>query len=120
MLRPSSFVSSSRRADLTLDLNLSSSRKVVATCSGGEPASADGELGDEEMTDAPEVKSRAHQLVEAARQLFVAGVMSHSGHANLSVRLDADRFLLTPGFVRDLEPHHLATVSLDGQVLEGE
>ncbi|GAA2716387.1 MULTISPECIES: class II aldolase/adducin family protein [Streptomyces] len=72
------------------------------------------------MTDAPEVKSRAHQLVEAARQLFVAGVMSHSGHANLSVRLDTDRFLLTPGFVRDLQPHQLATVSLDGQVLEGE
>ncbi|MER7580814.1 class II aldolase/adducin family protein [Kitasatospora sp. NPDC097691] len=72
------------------------------------------------MTDAPEEKNRAHQLVEAARQLFVAGVMSHSGHANLSVRLDADRFLLTPGFVRDLEPHQLATVGLDGQVLEGE
>ncbi|MER7766067.1 class II aldolase/adducin family protein [Kitasatospora sp. NPDC096140] len=72
------------------------------------------------MTDAPEVKSLAHQLVEAARQLFVAGVMSHSGHANLSVRLDADRFLLTPGFVRDLEPHQLATIGLDGQVLEGE
>ncbi|MFE5584439.1 class II aldolase/adducin family protein [Kitasatospora sp. NPDC056531] len=72
------------------------------------------------MADAPEVTSRAHQLVEAARQLFVAGVMSHSGHANLSVRLDADRFLLTPGFVRDLEPHQLATVGLDGQVLEGE
>ncbi|MFF4342803.1 class II aldolase/adducin family protein [Kitasatospora sp. NPDC001540] len=72
------------------------------------------------MTSTPAAQSRAHQLVEAARQLFVAGVMSHSGHANLSVRLDADRFLLTPGFVRDLEPHQLATVGLDGQVLEGE
>ncbi|MFF0299025.1 class II aldolase/adducin family protein [Kitasatospora sp. NPDC004614] len=72
------------------------------------------------MADTAEVKDRAHQLIEAARQLFVAGVMSYSGHANLSVRLDADRFLLTPGFVRDLEPHQLATVGLDGQVLEGE
>ncbi|MFI6154102.1 class II aldolase/adducin family protein [Kitasatospora sp. NPDC051170] len=72
------------------------------------------------MSDAPEARSRAHQLVEASRQLFTAGVMSHSGHANLSVRLDADRFLLTPGFVRDLEPQHLATVGLDGQLLEGE
>ncbi|QKW20389.1 class II aldolase/adducin family protein [Kitasatospora sp. NA04385] len=72
------------------------------------------------MTDTPEAKNRAQQLVEAARQLFVAGVMSHSGHANLSVRLDADRFLLTPGFVRDLEPHRLATVGLDGEVQQGE
>ncbi|GLW68893.1 L-ribulose-5-phosphate 4-epimerase [Kitasatospora phosalacinea] len=72
------------------------------------------------MTSTPEAQSRARQLVEAARQLFVAGVMSHSGHANLSARLDADRFLLTPGFVRDLEPHQLATVGLDGRVLEGE
>ncbi|MDH6129616.1 class II aldolase/adducin family protein [Kitasatospora sp. GP82] len=72
------------------------------------------------MTDTPEVKSRAHQLVGAAGELFVAGVMSHSGHANLSVRLDAERFLLTPGFVRDLQPDQLATVSLDGQILAGE
>ncbi|MFJ2866748.1 class II aldolase/adducin family protein [Kitasatospora sp. NPDC087314] len=72
------------------------------------------------MTATTELKSRAHQLVEAARELFVAGVMSHSGHANLSVRLDAERFLLTPGFVRDLQPDQLATVSLDGRVLAGE
>ncbi len=71
------------------------------------------------MTDTPEVKERAHQLVEAARQLFVAGVMSHSGHANLSVRLDAERFLLSPGWVRDLQPEQLATVHLDGRVLKG-
>ncbi|MBD0742758.1 class II aldolase/adducin family protein [Streptomyces sp. CBMA152] len=72
------------------------------------------------MTDTHDVTDRARQLVEAARQLFVAGVMSHSGHANLSVRLDAERFLLTPGFVRDLRPEQLATVSLDGRVLAGE
>jgi L-fuculose-phosphate aldolase len=72
------------------------------------------------MAGTPDVQSRAHQLVAAAEQLFVTGVMSHSGHANLSVRLDAERFLLTPGFVRDLQPHQLATVGLDGQVLDGE
>ena len=72
------------------------------------------------MTDISELKSPADQLVEAARRLFVAGVMSHSGHANLSVRLDPERFLLTPGFIRDVQPHQLATVSLDGRVLEGE
>lgn len=72
------------------------------------------------MADAPEATRLAHQLVEASRQLFTAGVMSHSGHANLSVRLDGERFLLTPGFVRDLEPEQLATVGLDGRLLDGE
>ncbi|MFE2554137.1 class II aldolase/adducin family protein [Streptomyces sp. NPDC059355] len=67
-----------------------------------------------------ETRDEAHQLVEASRRLFEAGVMSHSGHANLSVRLDAERFMLTPGFVRGLRAEDLATVSLDGQVLEGE
>ncbi|MFE9834911.1 class II aldolase/adducin family protein [Streptomyces sp. NPDC005551] len=63
---------------------------------------------------------RANELVAAAEALFTAGVMSHSGHANLSARLDADSFLLTPGFVRGLRPEDLAAVSLDGRVLEGE
>ncbi|MQS16619.1 class II aldolase/adducin family protein [Streptomyces kaniharaensis] len=72
------------------------------------------------MTDTPELNDPAHQLVEAARQLFVAGVMSHSGHANLSVRLDGGRFLLSPGWVRDLRSEQLATLNLDGQVLDGE
>ncbi|GAA1244012.1 class II aldolase/adducin family protein [Kitasatospora nipponensis] len=72
------------------------------------------------MTEGHDVNDRARQLVEAAAQLFEAGVMSHSGHANLSARLDADRFLLTPGFVRGLRPEQLATVGLDGQLLAGE
>lgn len=62
----------------------------------------------------------ADELVAAAQALFTAGVMSHSGHANLSARLDAESFLLTPGFVRDLGPGDLAVVSLDGRVLDGE
>ncbi len=72
------------------------------------------------MTETAAVSKQAHQLVEAAASLFTAGVMSHSGHANLSARLDGDRFLLTPGFVRGLRPEQLATVSLDGQLLAGE
>ncbi|MGG8409012.1 class II aldolase/adducin family protein [Streptomyces sp. 12297] len=72
------------------------------------------------MTDVRGVAERAEQLVAAAEMLFAAGVMAHSGHANLSARLDGDRFLLTPGFVRGLRPEQLATVSLDGQVLDGE
>lgn len=64
---------------------------------------------------------RAGQLVEAAEALFAAGVMSHSGHANLSARFDGgERFLLTPGFVRGLRPEQLATVGFDGRVLDGE
>ncbi|MER5637259.1 class II aldolase/adducin family protein [Kitasatospora sp. NPDC002227] len=72
------------------------------------------------MAGTVEPKDLADQLVEAARQLFVAGVMSHSGHANLSVRLDTGRFLLSPGWVRDLRPEQLATLSLEGEVLDGE
>ncbi|MFI9064542.1 class II aldolase/adducin family protein [Streptomyces sp. NPDC053429] len=67
------------------------------------------------------VTTRArNDLVKAAEALFGAGVMSHSGHANLSARIDGDSFLLTPGFVRGIRPGDLAVVSLDGQVLEGE
>ncbi|MDH6115215.1 L-ribulose-5-phosphate 4-epimerase [Kitasatospora sp. MAP12-15] len=72
------------------------------------------------MTGMHKVAHQAHELVEAAEQLFVAGVMSHSGHANLSARLDAERLLLTPGFVRGLRSEQVATVSFDGQVLAGE
>ncbi|GAA2435196.1 class II aldolase/adducin family protein [Streptomyces mauvecolor] len=72
-------------------------------------------------TDADTVKEeRARQLAEAAESLFAAGVMSHSGYANLSARLDGERLLLTPGFVRGLRPEQLAVVGFDGQVLEGE
>ncbi|WP_033259604.1 MULTISPECIES: class II aldolase/adducin family protein [Kitasatospora] len=72
------------------------------------------------MTDATGRRSRADGLVEAARELFAAGVMSHSGHANLSARIDGDRFLLTPGYVRGLTAGQLAVVGLDGRLLEGE
>ncbi|GAA0595182.1 class II aldolase/adducin family protein [Streptomyces crystallinus] len=72
------------------------------------------------MSDAYIAKKRADQLVAAAESLFAAGVMAHSGHANLSARLDGDRLLLTPGYVRGIRPEDLAVVSFDGQVLEGE
>ncbi|MEU3312729.1 class II aldolase/adducin family protein [Streptomyces sp. NPDC006662] len=72
------------------------------------------------MSDAYVRGMRAGQLVEAAEALFTAGVMSHSGHANLSARLDGERYLLTPGHVRGLRAGQLATVGFDGRVLEGE
>ncbi len=60
-------------------------------------------------------------VATAARYLFDAGVMSHAGHANLSARLAVDRFALTTtGIVRDLHPDQVATIDLQGRVLEGE
>lgn len=60
-------------------------------------------------------------VVDAARVLFTNGVMSHSGHANLSVRVDGDAMLLTAeGQVRDLVPQGLALVGLDGSVHDGD
>ena len=60
-------------------------------------------------------------VVQAAALMFTTGVMSHSGHANLSARLDTEHFVLTAtGMVRDLRPDQLATVTLDGNVVEGQ
>lgn len=60
-------------------------------------------------------------VVDAARALFANGVMSHNGHANLSVRVDESSMLLTvDGQVRNLATDRLALVGLDGTVLEGE
>jgi L-fuculose-phosphate aldolase len=61
------------------------------------------------------------QLVQAAQQLFQAGVMSHSGHGNLSVRLpEPGRLLLTAtGTIRNLRPEQLAVVTFDGDSVEG-
>jgi L-fuculose-phosphate aldolase len=63
------------------------------------------------------------QIVEAMDILFQVGVMSHSGHANASVRLPGaeDQMLLTSGgIMRDLTPDQLAVVTFAGEVLEGE
>lgn len=69
------------------------------------------------MTD----RSPGETLVSAVRHLLASGVMSHSGHGNLSVRLADERLALTTtGMVRDLRADQVATVNFDGQVLEGE
>jgi len=62
------------------------------------------------------------QLVRAAGMLFQAGVMSHSGHGNMSVRLpQPERLLLTAtGQIRDLAPEQLAAVTFDGDAVEGD
>ncbi|MEX6428999.1 MAG: class II aldolase/adducin family protein [Ferrimicrobium sp.] len=65
--------------------------------------------------------TQAQLVTRAADTLFINGVMSHTGHANLSARLEGEKMLLTiDGHVRNLTEDRLATVSLDGTVLEGE
>lgn len=60
-------------------------------------------------------------VVQAAALMFTTGVMSHSGHANLSARLNPEDFVLTAtGMVRDLRPDQVATLDLDGRVVTGE
>jgi L-ribulose-5-phosphate 4-epimerase len=62
------------------------------------------------------------QLVQAAHLLFQAGVMSHSGHGNMSFKLpERDRMLLTSGGVlANLTPEQLTVVTFDGEVITGE
>jgi len=61
------------------------------------------------------------QIVQAARLLFQANVMSHSGHGNMSVRLpEPERLLLTAtGHIRDLAPDQLTVVTFDGEAVDG-
>jgi L-ribulose-5-phosphate 4-epimerase len=57
----------------------------------------------------------------AAATLFAHGVMSRTGHGDLSARAPEDHLILTiPGRLRGLTPQELAMVSLDGEVVEGE
>lgn len=48
------------------------------------------------------------------------GVMSKSGHANVSVRVGSEQLLLTKGVVRAATVHDLAVVGFDGSVIDGE
>lgn len=72
------------------------------------------------MTNLTEMEAR-EQLVQAGRLLFQAGVMSHSGHGNMSVRLpEAERMLLTSvGLLSNLTVEQLTVVTFDGDVIEG-
>ncbi len=61
------------------------------------------------------------QIVAAARLLFDAGVMSHSGHANMSVRLaEPEHMLITAqGTVKGLTAEQLSVVTFSGDAVEG-
>jgi L-fuculose-phosphate aldolase len=62
------------------------------------------------------------QLAYATNIHFQAGVMSHSGHGNLSFRLpESEHMLLTPGgTISNLTPEQLAVVTFDGEVIRGK
>src|SRR6266852_4095 len=61
------------------------------------------------------------QLIQAAQLLFQTNVMSHSGHGNMSIRLPGtEHMLLTAtGSIAHLKPEQLATVTFDGEVVDG-
>ncbi|HEX9131373.1 MAG TPA: class II aldolase/adducin family protein [Ktedonobacteraceae bacterium] len=72
------------------------------------------------MTNFTENQAR-EQVVYAARMLFQSGVMSHSGHGNMSFKLpEGDRMLLTSGGVlANLTSEQLTVVTFDGEVIAG-
>ena len=75
---------------------------------------------------AAEAAERSHlvlrrAVMDVAVNLLRAGVLSHSGYANLSARVGPDVVLLTALSRRhDLGPDDLAVVRLDGTVVEGD
>lgn len=71
-------------------------------------------------TTTPSHRTERQAVADAAASLFNAGVMSHSGHANLSTRVGDAMLLTTGGVVRGLTPDGLALVGLDHTVLEGD
>src|SRR5579871_802353 len=73
-----------------------------------------------------EAAARSHlalrrAVVDVAMSLVRAGVLSHSGHADLSARVGPDAVLIaTLNRTRDLGPDDLAVVRLDGSVAGGD
>src|SRR6266567_6954244 len=61
------------------------------------------------------------QIIQAAHMLFQAGVMSHSGHGNMSIRLpeEGQMLLTATGNIAHLAPEQLAVVTFDGDAVEG-
>ena len=61
------------------------------------------------------------QIGQSAALLFRAGVMSHSGHGNISARLPGtDHILLASvGLLSELTPESLPIVNFDGEVITG-
>lgn len=61
------------------------------------------------------------QMLNGVRLLLDSGVMQHSGHGNISARLDHGRLLMSShGDLRSLQADRIAVVSLEGELLDGE
>ncbi len=73
------------------------------------------------MTNLSYIEQR-EQVVQATQMLITSGVLSHSGHGNLSVRVPGkDQILLTSvGHIMHLKPEQLVVLTLDGEVVEGQ
>lgn len=73
------------------------------------------------MTNLSYMEQR-EQVVQATQLLVNTGVLSHSGHGNLSVRVPGkDQILLTAvGHIMHLKPEQLVVITLDGEVVEGQ
>jgi L-fuculose-phosphate aldolase len=67
-------------------------------------------------------KDLRQELLETARRVTASGVLSLSGHGNLSLRVPGrDEMLFTAGgSLRDLPPDGVVRLRLDGELLEGE
>ena len=82
--------------------------------------------GQAPVASVAEAAERSHfalrrAVVDVAMGLLHAGVLSHSGHADLSVRVGPDTVLIaTLNRTRDFVPDDLAVVRLDGSVAEGD
>jgi L-ribulose-5-phosphate 4-epimerase len=65
--------------------------------------------------------AQREQLVQAARRLDQTGVLSHSGHGNMSVRLPEPGLLLLTAVshLTHLTPEQSVVVTFDGDVVEG-
>lgn len=62
------------------------------------------------------------QIIQAAQMLFQAGVMSHSGHGNISVRLpeEGQMLLTATGNIAHLAPEQLTVITFEGNPVEGD
>src|ERR1700730_19233068 len=78
------------------------------------------------QTPVPEAAERSHlalrrAIVDVAMSLVRAGVLSHSGPADLSARVGPNALLIaTLNRARELVPDDLAVIRLDGTVAEGD
>ncbi len=67
-------------------------------------------------------KDLRRELLDTAQRVAASGVLSLSGHGNLSLRVPGrDEMLFTAGgSLRDLPPEAVVRIRLDGELVEGE